>query len=109
VGSIVLRDTLWGAGLGGLVGAVAGGLFILHSGQSRDVALGASVGSLVGAAAGVVIGFIEGPRIVERSSGGSRAQPGGEPPVAMPTWRFGVDVRKEPNGHAYIPTLAWNF
>ncbi len=110
VGSIVMRDTLWGTGLGALVGGVAGALFIIDSGNGRDAALGASIGSLVGAAAGVVIGFIEGPKIVERYSQNPRAYYAENAGIDMPEWSFGFRVKREKNnGHAYVPMLTKRF
>ncbi|MBX2810728.1 MAG: hypothetical protein KTR25_02915, partial [Myxococcales bacterium] len=49
VGGIMLRDTLYGTLLGGLVGLTVGGIVALNGGEGEDLALGASIGSLVGA------------------------------------------------------------
>lgn len=107
VGSIVLRDTLYGTGLGGLVGAVAGGLFVIKSDDWEDVALGTSVGSLVGAALGIAMGFIEGPRIIDRYS----KEETGEPNVAAaPNWGLSMKVLKDRNNNpVYLPVLTKRF
>ncbi len=106
-GSIVLRDTVLGTGLGALVGTVAGGLFIIDSGNAEDMALGAAVGSLCGAAIGTVIGFIEGPKIVE---GWSQQDSSANALAALPTWSMDFRVvRDDKNGLAYVPVLTKRF
>ena len=107
VGSIVMRDTVLGAGLGGLVGTVAGGLFIIDSGEWEDMALGASVGTLCGAAIGIVIGFIEGPKIVERFS---EQESSANALASLPTWSLNLKVmRDRNNGLGYLPVLTKRF
>ena len=107
VGSIVLRDTLYGTGLGGLVGAVAGGLFVIKSDDWEDVALGASVGSLVGAAVGIAMGFIEGPKVVDMYS---KDQTEGERVASGPSWSLGMKVLKDRNRNpVYLPVVTKRF
>lgn len=106
-GNIVLRDTVLGTGLGALVGTVAGGLFAIDSGNAEDMALGASVGSLCGAAIGAVIGFIEGPKIVERRS---KQDHSANALACLPTWSMDFRVvRDTKNGLAYVPVLTKRF
>ncbi len=109
VGGIVLRDTLYGTVLGGLVGAVAGGLAVIDSDNGEDVVLGASVGSLSGAALGIVMGFIEGPRIVENyySLNDEFEQ---KEILSKFAWDMGVKMVKDKNHRwAYIPVVNVNF
>jgi len=109
VGSIVLRDCLYGSGLGGLVGALSGGIAAIDSEDGEDVALGASIGSLCGAALGIVIGFIEGPRIVRDYS--LRQDEDQEKLFAyQPSWNFGLAMTKDQNKKwIYVPTLTHTF
>jgi hypothetical protein len=72
----VMRDGLYGAGLGAVLGTIAGGLAALSSKKGEHVLLGASIGVLSGTVAGMTIGFVEGYRKyavtvapVERSDG----------------------------------------
>lgn len=58
-GWYVLRDGGYGTLLGGLAGAAVGALFVIDSGQPKDILTGAAIGSLVGAAVGVAFGLIE--------------------------------------------------
>ncbi len=107
VGSIVLRDTLYGTGLGGLVGAVAGGLFVIKSDNWEDVAMGSSIGTLVGAAVGIAMGFIEGPKVVEMYSKGDSEQ---AVTSRAPTWNFSLQVLKDKNRRpVYLPTVSRRF
>jgi hypothetical protein len=64
MGSIALRDTLYGAGFGALLGAITGGLVIIRTREAEHLLFGASIGTLAGAALGLGIGLIEGRRIV---------------------------------------------
>jgi hypothetical protein len=66
-GWYVLRDAGYGTLLGGLSGAAVGALFVLDSGEPRDILTGAAVGSLVGAAVGVAFGVIEANAANRRS------------------------------------------
>ena len=59
-GWLVLRDTGYGLGLGAIVGTAVGALFVIDSGDPKDLLVGASIGTLVGAGAGIAFGLIEG-------------------------------------------------
>ena len=109
VGSIVLRDCLYGSGLGGLVGALAGGIAVIDSENGEDVALGASIGILSGAVLGIVIGFIEGPRIVRDYS--LRQDEDDDGTFAYrPSWNFGLSMVKDQHQKwVYVPTLTHRF
>ncbi len=72
----VMRDGVYGAGLGAVLGTIAGGLAALSSKKGEHVLLGTSIGVLSGTVAGMTIGFVEGYRKysvtvapVERSDG----------------------------------------
>jgi hypothetical protein len=65
VGGVVLRDTLYGVTLGGLAGVLGGGISAIAQSEPEHAAFGAAVGGLSGAGIGMIIGFIEGPRLVK--------------------------------------------
>ncbi len=109
LGGIVLRDTLYGTVLGGLVGAVAGGLAVISSSNGEDIVFGASIGSLCGAVLGVAMGFIEGPRIVDGyySSNSESEQ---KEVLSTFAWDMGITTVKDKNNRlAYIPVVNINF
>lgn len=58
-GRIILRDLGYGVGLGAVVGTATGALFLIDSGEPKDLLTGAAIGTLIGGAAGVVFGIIE--------------------------------------------------
>ena len=58
----VMRDGLYGAGLGAVLGGIGGGLGALSTKDGEYILLGASIGVLVGAVGGMTVGFIEGYR-----------------------------------------------
>jgi hypothetical protein len=60
-----LRDTLYGTGLGALVGTVAGALVVIRTHELEHIPFGAAIGTVAGIAGGLIIGLIEGSRIVE--------------------------------------------
>jgi hypothetical protein len=66
--SIALRDTLYGAGLGGLLGAITGALVMVRSDEPEDIGFGAAIGSLAGAGAGLAVGLIEGALVMKRTA-----------------------------------------
>jgi hypothetical protein len=61
--SVALRDTMYGAGLGVLIGATAGSLAAVRTTDAEHIALGAAIGTVSGAALGLAIGLIEGPAL----------------------------------------------
>jgi hypothetical protein len=65
VGGIMLRDTLYGVTLGGLAGALGGGISAISQHEGEHVLFGAAVGGVSGAGIGLIIGAIEGPRLVK--------------------------------------------
>jgi hypothetical protein len=65
MGSIALRDMLYGALLGLAAGAITGALVLIGSGEPEHILFGAAVGTLAGTLVGLVIGVIEGRRIVD--------------------------------------------
>lgn len=74
-GWIILRDTGYGLGLGAIVGTAVGALFIIDSGDPKDLLVGASYGTLAGAAAGIAFGLIESAG-EQRDSGPTTASEG---------------------------------
>ncbi len=63
-GNIILRDMVYGTGFGALVGTIVGALVVIKSHDPEHIPFGAAIGTLAGAGAGLVIGIIEGRRIV---------------------------------------------
>jgi hypothetical protein len=102
VGAIVLRDTLYGTVLGAAVGAVTGGILWLADGSGRDMLLGASIGSLIGAGVGLVVGFIEGPRIVADHTSARRR-------VTQQRLHFDVGVQRQAESWVVVPGLHGQF
>jgi hypothetical protein len=58
-GWLVLRDMGYGVSLGSVVGAATGALFLIDSGEPKDVLTGAAYGSIFGAVVGIAFGVIE--------------------------------------------------
>ena len=58
----VMRDGLYGAGLGLVLGGIAGGLGALASQEAEHILLGMSIGVLSGTLGGMAVGFAEGYR-----------------------------------------------
>jgi hypothetical protein len=59
-GGLILRDVGYGVGLGAVVGTAVGALFLIDSGDAKNLLTGAAVGTLIGAGAGLAFGVIEG-------------------------------------------------
>lgn len=59
-GWLALRDTGYGIGLGALAGTATGALFLINSGNPKNLVTGAAVGSLIGAGVGAAVGIIQG-------------------------------------------------
>jgi len=107
VGSIVMRDTLYGSGLGTLAGAVYGALFVIMTRNWQDVALGSAAGCLSGAVIGMVVGFFEGPGIVEQPFKKVSSE---EARGLLPLWSLSLRVvRDRHNRLACIPLLSRRF
>jgi hypothetical protein len=58
----VMRDGLYGAGFGALLGGIAGGLVALSSKKADHVLLAGAIGTLTGTVGGMAVGFVEGYR-----------------------------------------------
>ena len=58
----VMRDGLYGAGLGAVLGGIAGSLAAISSKKAEHILLGGSIGVLSGACLGMGVGFVEGYR-----------------------------------------------
>ncbi len=58
----VMRDGLYGAGLGLVLGGIAGGMVALSSKKAENILLGGSIGVLAGTVGGIAVGFVEGYR-----------------------------------------------
>jgi hypothetical protein len=65
MGNIALRDMLYGALFGMAAGAIVGALVLIESAEPEHILFGAAVGTLSGTLVGLVIGIIEGRRIVD--------------------------------------------
>lgn len=73
--AIALRDTLYGAGFGSLIGVVVGGLVIIRTREAEHALFGMAIGTMVGSVVGLGIGLIEGRRIVSSPRHARRFQP----------------------------------
>jgi hypothetical protein len=101
-GWLVLRDIGYGTGLGALAGTAVGALFLIDSGEPKDLLTGAAIGGLVGAGAGAVFGVIEGASASkkrERKVSGSLA----------PGVRMRLTVTTARDSGALLPALAGEF
>jgi hypothetical protein len=58
----VMRDGLYGAGLGIVLGGIAGGLAAMSAKKGEYVLFGAAIGTLSGTVGGMAVGFVEGYR-----------------------------------------------
>jgi hypothetical protein len=65
-GGIVLRDTLYGTGLGAVAGVIGGGIAAFARSDAELALFGATIGAVSGAGVGMIIGFIEAPRSVKQ-------------------------------------------
>jgi drug/metabolite transporter (DMT)-like permease len=63
--AIALRDMLYGAGFGALLGLVTGCLVIIRTRDAEHALFGAAIGTVAGTGIGLGIGIIEGRRIVD--------------------------------------------
>lgn len=98
-GYIVLRDTVYGAAFGAGAGAIAGGLAVLSTKKAEHIVFGAALGALIGVPAGVVLGLIEGNRMVSAVEQGRRSR-----------WVFTVTAAPTAKGEAlFMPALAGRY
>lgn len=65
-GGVVLRDTLYGTGLGAVTGALGGMISAFAQDEGEHVLFGTAIGLVAGAGVGMIIGFIEAPRAVNQ-------------------------------------------
>ena len=65
-GGIVLRDTLYGTGLGAVAGVLSGGIAAFARNDAELALFGTTIGAIAGAGVGMIIGFIEAPRSVKQ-------------------------------------------
>jgi hypothetical protein len=63
--NLALRDMVYGAGFGALLGAITGGLVVIKSHEAEHILFGAAIGTLAGTGLGLIVGLIEGRRIVD--------------------------------------------
>ena len=63
--AIVLRDMLYGAGFGAVLGLITGCLVIIRTHDAEHALFGAAIGTLAGTGIGLGIGIIEGRRIID--------------------------------------------
>lgn len=67
IGSVILRDTLYGTLFGGGIGLISGGLAVLSTDNWEHMALGMCIGALSGVGVGILFGILEGSLIHRRS------------------------------------------
>jgi hypothetical protein len=65
MGNIALRDMLYGALLGLVAGGIAGGIAVISTEDPEHILFGAALGTMIGTLSGLVVGIIEGRRIVD--------------------------------------------
>lgn len=68
MGNIALRDMLYGAIFGLVAGAIIGGLVAIGEEDAELILFGAALGTFAGTLGGLVVGLIEGRRIVDSPS-----------------------------------------
>jgi hypothetical protein len=86
-GAVILRDTVYGAAFGAGAGGIVGALALVSTKNGEHILLGAAVGALLGAMAGVALGIVEGNRAVSRS----RSQPAQARPTLTVAAARGLD------------------
>jgi len=84
VGYMVLRDMGSGMWLGAVVGAAVGALFLINSGEGKDVLTGASYGALIGTGVGIAFGVIEASNAQKKPPPAEPSAPGFAPPGSPP-------------------------
>jgi len=107
-GWLVLRDAGYGVALGAAVGVGVGALFLINSGDGKDLLTGASYGALVGAGVGVAYGLIEGAAAERQQHHSDKPTPGEAPAQSAPvSVSFGVVVSDE--SLVPLPALTGTF
>jgi hypothetical protein len=97
VGGIVLRDTLYGTGLGSVAGLLSGGISAIVAEDPEHAVFGTAIGAVAGAGVGMIVGLIEGPRMVN-----SRRHQARFAPTVMA-------ARDDSNRSVYMPGIAGRF
>lgn len=98
--AIALRDMLYGAGFGAVLGLITGGLFIIRTRDAEHALFGAAIGTLAGTGVGLGVGIFEGRRIVD-SPRHARARP---------SYRARLGATRDAGGRlAFGPALVASF
>lgn len=99
-GWLALRDTGYGIGLGALAGTATGALFLINSGDPKNLVTGAAIGSLIGAGVGAAVGIIEGASL-------HRERP--VPPKANEQVTLRFTVTSSPDSAMLMPAIDGTF
>lgn len=99
-GWLALRDTGYGVGLGALAGTATGALFLINSGDPKNLVTGAAIGSLIGAGVGAAVGIIQGASM-------QRERP--VPPNANEQVTFRFTVTSSPDSATLMPAIDGSF
>ena len=99
-GWLALRDTGYGVGLGALAGTATGALFLLNSGDPKNLVTGAAIGSLIGAGVGAAVGVIQGASM-------HRERP--VPPHANEQVTLRFTVTSTPDSAMLMPVIHGSF
>lgn len=91
-GGVVLRDTLYGTGLGAVAGVISGGIAAFARNDGELALFGTTVGAIAGAGVGMIIGFIEAPRAVNQRKKEEKRE---EKPQVAPAVSATRDVRND--------------
>jgi hypothetical protein len=98
--AIALRDMLYGAGFGAVLGLVAGCLVIIRTHDAEHALFGTAIGTLAGTGIGLGIGLIEGRRIVDSPAHRT----------AVPRYRVQLATTRDAGGRlAAFPALVASF
>jgi hypothetical protein len=99
-GWLALRDTGYGIGLGALAGTATGALFLINSGNPKNLVTGAAIGSLIGGGVGAAVGIIQGASM-------HREHP--VPPNASEQVTLRFTVTSSPDTALLMPALQGSF
>jgi hypothetical protein len=98
--AIALRDMLYGAGFGAVLGLAAGCLFIIRTRDAEHALFGAAIGTVVGTGIGLGVGIFEGQRIVDSPRHGR----------ALPAYRAQLAATRDAAGRLALgPALVAAF